>query len=252
MSSVPNPIFSIVWFFITTIIFFIIRYITLDSSKMIFAIIYIFILITGEFFINLQLSSALCGGIAQTGTALMITFIPWLIIFGLLNVVLMIFKGWKTPFANTFGYLAARIMGVNGVLDDILSSRKGTDGKVDVTIDKIYSDKSAFINQLYLDDFEQSFSRMKQKNIFKQDVSEGLKNKLYQMVLLKDLVSEFVWYSLAGCLVTSVAYNYMISSGCSKSVKDIHKTHDAIKTQKISEHEKKQAAPKPRIYKIKD
>ena len=250
MSSAPNPIFSIVWFFITTIIFFIIRYITLDSAKNIYFLIYIFILMLGEFFINLRLSSALCGGAAQTGTALMVTFVPWLIIFGLLNVMLVVFKGWKTPFSNTFGYLATRIMGVNGVLNAVLTPQTSGESEVNKSLEKIYEDKSIFINQLYLDDYGTVWNKYVQEGVFvNQDI---LKNSLYKMVFLKDLVSEFVWFSLTGCLVTSVAYNYLVNSGCSKSVKDIHKHHNAIKKQKIGELEQKQAAPKPRIYKIKD
>lgn len=250
MSSAPNPIFSLVWFFITTLIFFIIRYITLDSAKNIYFIIYIFILMLGEFFINLRLTSALCGGAAQTGKALMVTFVPWLIIFGLLNVMLVVFKGWKTPFSNTFGYLATRIMGVNGVLNAVLTPRTSGESEVNKSLEKIYEDKSIFINQLYLDDYGTVWNKYVQEGVFvNQDI---LKNSLYKMVFLKDLVSEFVWFSLTGCLVTSVAYNYIVNSGCSKSAKDIRKHHDEIKKQKISEHEQKQAAPKPRIYKVKD
>ena len=32
----------------------------------------------------------------------------FILIFGILNVMLIIFPGWKSPFANTFGYLAIR------------------------------------------------------------------------------------------------------------------------------------------------
>jgi len=204
----------------------------------------------GEFFINLQLSSALCGGATQTGLALTVTFVPWLIIFGLLNVMLVVFKGWKTPFSNTFGYLATRLMGVNSVLNAVLTPRTSGESEVNKSLEKIYEDKSIFINQLYLDDYGTVWNKYVQEGVFvNQDI---LKNSLYKMVFLKDLVSEFVWFSLTGCLVTSVAYNFIVNSGCSKSVKDIHKHHNEIKKQKISEHEQKQAAPKPRIYKVKD
>ena len=132
--SAPNPIFSILWFFISTIIFFIVRFVTKDSTKLIVFVVYVFILILGEFFINMQLTSALCG-VTQTGTALIVTFVPWLIIFGLLNVMLIIFKGWKQPFSNTFGYLATRLMGVNGLLDLILKSE--SDKSINTEVAKV-------------------------------------------------------------------------------------------------------------------
>jgi hypothetical protein len=37
------------------------------------------------------------------------------------------------------------------------------------------------------------------------------------MVKLKDLVSQFVWYMLAGILVTSRSYNYIINQPCGLS-----------------------------------
>jgi len=43
------------------------------------------------------------------------------------------------------------------------------------------------------------------------------------MVILKDTVSEYIWYILTGGLVTSVSYNYMVNSECVKSVKELEK-----------------------------
>lgn len=252
MSSVPNPIFSIVWFFAITILFFILRFVTNDSSKLIFFIIYIFLLMIGEFFINLQLTSAMCG-VTQMGTALIVTFIPWLVIFGLLNVMLIVFKGWKQPFSNTFGYLLTRLMGIGGLLDQILKPRNDTSlGKAAEGLENIYMDKSLFVNEIPFDDYDNFWKNM--RDYFKPDAftDEDLKSKLRSMVFLKDLVSEFVWFSLTGCLVTSVAYNYIANSTCSQSVKDLHKKHDTLKTKNEEEHNKKQAAPKPRIYNIKE
>jgi hypothetical protein len=37
------------------------------------------------------------------------------------------------------------------------------------------------------------------------------------MVKLKDLVAQFVWYMLAGILVTSRSYNYIINQPCGLS-----------------------------------
>jgi hypothetical protein len=39
-----------------------------------------------------------------------VTLIPWLMLFGVLHLFLMIFPGWMAPFANTFGYLVAKLM----------------------------------------------------------------------------------------------------------------------------------------------
>jgi hypothetical protein len=252
MSAIPNPAFSIVWFFAITIIFFILRYITGDSSKFIFFIIYIFLLIIGEFFINLQLTSAMCG-FTQMSTALIVTFIPWLIIFGLLNVLLIVFKGWKQPFSNTFGYLMARLMGVSGLLNQILKSRNDTSlGKAAEGLENIYTDKSLFINEISLDNFDTFWTNM--RDYFKPEAYSNieLKSKLQSMIFLKDLVAEFVWFSLTGSLVTSVAYNYIVNSTCAPTAKEIRKRHELLKNKNEQENNRVLAAPNPRVYNIND
>jgi len=252
MSSVPNPIFSLVWFLGITVMFFIIRYITADTYKLIFFVIYIFLLIIGEFFINLQLTSAICGT-NQTGTALIVTFIPWLVIFGLLNVLLIVFKGWKQPFSNTFGYLTTRLMGISGLLDEILKSQSDNSvGKAGEGLENIYNDKSLFINEIPLEEYDSFWKNM--QDYFKPEAFSNaeLKDKLKMMVFLKDLVAEFVWFSLTGCLVTSVAFNYIANTTCTKSVKEMHKQHESTKNKNAAQHEKNAGAPKPRIYTLKE
>ena len=252
MSSTPNPIFSLVWFFAITVLFFIIRYITADSSKLIFFVIYVFLLILGELFINLQLTSAICGT-TQTGTALLVTFIPWLVIFGLLNVLLIVFKGWKQPFSNTFGYVMTRLMGISGLLDEILKSKSDISvGKAGEGLENIYNDKSLFINEIPLEEFDSFWKNM--QDYFKPEAFSNaeLKDKLKMMVFLKDLVAEFVWFSLTGCLVTSVAFNYIANTKCSQSEKEMRKRHETTKNKNAEQHEKNATAPKPRIYTLKD
>ena len=253
MSSAPNPIFSLIWFMATTTIFFVVRFITEDSAKLVFFVIYIFLLILGEFFINLQLTSAMCGGVTQTGTALLVTFIPWLIIFGLLNVMLIVFKGWKQPFSNTFGYLMTRLMGISGLLDDILKSKSdASNGKAGEGLESIYHDKSLFINEIPVEDFDRFWQNM--KDYFKPEAitDEDLKDKLRMMVYMKDLVSEYIWFSLTGCLVTSVAFNYLANTKCTKSVKEMHKRHNDTTAKNLAQLEADSAAPTPRIYMLNE
>jgi hypothetical protein len=252
MSSAPNPIFSLLWFFATTVILFIIRYITSDSSKLIFFVIYIFLLIAGELFINLQLTAAICGT-TQTGTAMMVTFIPWLIIFGLLNVMLLVFKGWKQPFSNTFGYLLTRLMGISDLLNQILKPLDGDlVNKEAENLANIYGDKSLFVNEIPYDEYDTFWDNM--KNYFKPEAFTNveLKDGLKMMVFAKDLVAEFVWFVLTGFLVTSVSYNYLANTTCKQSVKEMRKRHQAHQTSKINEHVQNLQADLPRIYNINE
>ena len=55
------------------------------------------------------------------GSTMINTIIPWVFIFGVINLILIIFPGWLSPFANTFGYLAMKIFGLNDLLNSILN-----------------------------------------------------------------------------------------------------------------------------------
>ena len=52
------------------------------------------------------------------------TIIPWIIIFGVMNIDLIIFPGWVSPFANTFGYGAMNLLGLKDLLKVILNLDK--------------------------------------------------------------------------------------------------------------------------------
>ena len=51
-------------------------------------------------------------GKANSDKALLYTLIPNVLIFGLLVAILVGFPGWKAPFSNTLGYIAAKGSGI--------------------------------------------------------------------------------------------------------------------------------------------
>ena len=83
------------------------------------------------------------------------------------------------------------------------------------------------------------------KGIF-TDNANDYKDKLYSLVQLKYAVAEYVWYILAGLLVTSVSYNYVINAACGINAAEMKKRHDKYQELVDAEHEEKQQ-PK-RIY----
>ena len=68
---------------------------------------------------------------------------------------------------------------------------------------------------------------------------------LFNFILLKDIVAEYIWYMLSGILVTSVSYNYILNSSCKKNVKDMERRHDDYVAKKIAQH---QNPKKERVY----
>jgi hypothetical protein len=86
------------------------------------------ILVIGEGFINLGISSGICQGAAQPSSALIATIFPWFLVLGLLKILLAIMPGWLIPFENTFGYLfVSMVTDLKDVFNDILTPQYNLD-----------------------------------------------------------------------------------------------------------------------------
>lgn len=264
-SSASSPATAMLWFFVITTIYFAIKYMTLDvsstapetgSTSGIYMGIYVILLVLGEFFINLNLTDTMCGT-KQWGTAMLVTLIPWVFIFGVLNLLLNVFPGWLGPFSNTFGYGIARIAGIGSIFNDIFKetitgedSENAANKGMAEALQHIYSDKSLLLNEITLDNFDNFWTNM--KDLIKPAVissdTGNLKGQLKKMVFLKDTVAEYVWFMLTGSLVTSVGYNYVVNSGCEKSVQQMKKLEKQYEEKNEKIEQEKSNAPAPRIY----
>jgi hypothetical protein len=269
----PNPLAAMVFFFIVTSVYCIISMLIGGdkTQKLMMKVAYVLFVILGEFFINLNLSNALCG-INQWQSTLFITLVPWVTIFCMLHIFLAIFPGWLSPFSNTFGYLIAKLMGLPELMKAILVPVG--DGETAQALINVSNDGSLLINQFspesYVVDqktpenpngtgkkirekFQKAWKKLQAGKILKPpvDVASDLKNidKLYYFVDMKYTISEYVWNLLTGFLVTSISYNYIINIGCSKSPKEMKERHDAYEAAeaKKSAVEKESTANDP-IY----
>jgi hypothetical protein len=218
-STPPNPSTSIFAFFIITLIFSIIKYSIPDTMLTLINIIYIGTLVAVQITINSSLAKSVCDNAQSTTSGVVATIFPMLFIFGLLQLLLTIFPGWLEPFSNTFGYAIAKIGGAEKVVKDVL--KPSATGEISKAVSNIYNDPSIFLNQFnYNDKNDFDVKWNKSRDLFNADavLVDSLKYKDFRnIVKLKDLVSQFVWYMLAGILVTSRSYNYIINRPCSLS-----------------------------------
>ena len=254
MANTPSPNNGITLFLITTLIYFIFKVRTKSSTNnSILYIIYIAVILIGETIINTQISQLICGK-AQIKTAMWYTILPWVIIFGILSMFLNIFPGWLIPFSNTFGYLAAKISGLDTSLEHIIKDPelpKDTNApKTSEALGKIYMDQSLLINQIPdpITDDSAGFNRfillMKNGNLLKTGYENHLQD-LKSYITLKNSVAECIWYLLTGSLTLTTSYNYIIKSSCNISVKDMEKRHSEY--EKDVAKETGDAIP-PRVY----
>lgn len=253
----PNPLAAMIFFFIVTSIYCVISIFMSGSAmlKLTTTICYILFVITGQYFINLNLTHAMCG-VRQWKSALFITFIPWAMIFGVLHLFLYLFPGWLSPFSNTFGYLVAKLMGLPDLMKIILvpmDKNTSNDALIQVS-----SDTSLLINQFspenYVEvpdkeaaekngvkrliktreNFDLAWSKLQESGIIQKLESdnddpyknETYRNKLYNFVQMKYAISEYVWNMLTGLFVTSISYNYILNTGCAKSPKEMKERYD--------------------------
>jgi hypothetical protein len=174
----------------------------------------------------------MCNSPSNVGTAAIATIIPWVLIFGLLNLLLTMFPGWLAAFSNTIGYAVASIVGVSSLFTEKLLN-VGTPPNKDAfkVIQNILSDPSTIINTLNDENVLNFWNKSVNVKLFKTDFQvinnvDGIQTRdneyfyeLKKYIMLKNLVSYFIWYLLTGILITSISYNYMLTVPCIQSPK---------------------------------
>jgi len=257
-APVPVPGSALIFFFFITLGFTLFTLISIQNARSIESmekakdssllnIIYICILVIGSYFINTTISKALCNSQSiQWTNILLATLLPWIVIFFSLYVVLKLFPGWISPFSNTIGYLVISILGVEKTLTEILNDENNTNGDVAKAIANIKNNKSNFINQIDIDrtDFNSFITslisagiitlknpaatdRESESTEFAENPTENTNENnpniqnLYKLLIIKNVLGKITWYALAGVLVTSVSYNYIINMSCEKSLEEI-------------------------------
>lgn len=260
--AVTSSTIPIVIFFVLTIIYFTLQYKTKGNYDMPLFAAYIFVLLGSQLYINMQITSQLCGS-TQARTAFVVTVFPWLIIFGLLNIVLALFPGWLIPFSNTFGYFIAKMAGLKKLLIDkilVKESEKAPNAKFSKTLGEIYDNPSLLINRIPNADegFNTFWEKMTENNEILSNAANPIKAKagdskqqpspkeqLRNLIRLKQIVAKFVWFALTGVLTATTSYTYIIRAGCSSTVKQMEQRHEEYERIVAKDEEDKQ---EPRVY----
>ena len=225
--QVIDPATSIFVYIGVTVVYFIMKYMMPEKSTVLFVIYFILILVS-QFILNIYLAKQICNSPSNVGTAAIATIIPWVLIFGLLNLLLTTFPGWLAAFSNTIGYAVASMVGVSSFFtEQLLNVGNEPDKDVLKVIQNIISDPSTIINTLNDENILSFWNRSVKAQPFKdlqpvEDVNAKnnlLFNELKKYIMLKNLVSYFIWYLLTGILITSISYNYMLTVPCVQTPK---------------------------------
>jgi hypothetical protein len=202
---------------------------------------YLGLVVVSQLFLNIGYLMSKCGGSLDKniGAAALFTFIPWILIFGVMLAVLIIFPSFKSAFSNVIGYYVVAggandlfgsiLLGTD--LNEMIESTKDETEKNKLTkaaeaIIKICGNKSILINKMNPNNFLEIWETLKPLMITGSYDNLEIKQKLLDLVVLKDNIGEAFWYLYTSILISSIVYYNLATRGCVKSVDQIKLEHD--------------------------
>ena len=176
-------------------------------------ICYLIIMILLQISSNMANAKEKCGGTPQTIAAINYTIIPNLFIFGALLMVMMFFPGWKAPFSNTIGYLCVMGAGIKETFTNILKT--DSNNKL---LKMVYRDPSMMINEMTPENFGIFINKMGSppNSILSANYKKFIP-EIYNFVVIKDKIAEFLWYMFTGYLVIQNSNSYINTIKCKRS-----------------------------------
>jgi hypothetical protein len=213
--------------------------------------------------VNSSIIASNCGGniTENMGAAGILTFLPWILIFGVLVLILTIYPGFKSAFADVVGYYyvsgpATKLLTellINKDIEKKLTEDKNmTPEKKEAletaadAIIKICGNTSILINQIVPNNFDQYWAiltpLMKEKYQTGSVESDKMKNDLFELVVTRDNVGESMWYMYTGLLLTSIVQLKITNRGCASNPKTMEANYQKFLDQEQKAKEKKEKA----------
>jgi hypothetical protein len=214
-----------------------------------YLIVYVLLVIISQFFINVGIIVNKCGGNLKDNFAAgaMMTFIPWVFIFGVVVLVLIVFPGFKSAFSNVIGYFAVAGQ-ANTVLNDLLVNaniqealNKETDPSKKAALQtsaeaiiKLCGNASIMINQIVPENFAQYWSILQplmkevyqpNSTTYNKEAEESLKTQLLSVVVMRDNIGEALWYFYTAILLISIVQYNLSTRGCIMDPKTMAENH---------------------------
>ena len=233
--------------------------------------VYFLVVVGLQFMINISAMADHCGnGTANNmGTAAFYTFIPWIFIFGVMMVFLMVFPGLKSGFSDVVGYYAVSFS-ANSLLTELLLDPE-IDAKIqtgDATqeektsmqaaadaIIKLFGNMSILINQVVPGNFAQYWTTLvplmkaKYKNNLDSTESREKKQAFLTLVTLRDNIGEACWYIYTGILLAIISQYNIMTHKCDVDPEVAAEKYKEYNKQQEEDEEKKKKQ-NPVTYKM--
>lgn len=222
------------------------------SNNYMYLSIYVLLVIVIQFMVNSSIIASNCGGniTENMGAAGVLTFLPWILIFGVLVVILTVYPGFKTAFSDVVGYYYVSSSATK-VLTDLLvnqdiekklledpnmtpEKKESLESAADAII-KICGNTSVLINQIVPGNFDQYWNilkpLMKEQYQTEGPETDKIKNDLFELVITRDNVGEAMWYIYTGLLLTSIVQLKITNRGCASNPKTMEANYQKFLEQ---------------------
>ena len=276
---------NIVFFIITTIVYYlqIKPQLTLDiinnqeqfkkytSNGYVSLAIFVLLVIVSQLLLNIYNITNTCGGSIgdNIGPAGLLTFFPWLLIFGVLIMVLTLYPGFKSAFSDVIGYFYVS-SAANKILAELLVDKEVQDKLNAVTtstpdqqnamqeaaeaIIKICGNSSILINQIVPINFENYWNILKplMKPSYQNSTSSEalkIKQQLFDLVVTRDNIGEAMWFTYTGFLITSLVQLNISNRGCVSSPANMEKNYQEFLDQQAKVQENNNQSTK-QVYTV--
>ena len=287
-----NSYLNIFTFLLTTLLYYFIKptltydvvadpklYMGFVSDHYLYLGIYLLLVLVVQFIVNSSIISTTCGGSVKEnmGAAGLLTFIPWLLIFGVIIVVLIIYPGFKSAFSDVIGYfyvsnkaneLLVELLANQGV-ENTLNKGPENDLKPTAPVDtpittlvgggptemraaadlivKICGNTSILINQIVPSNFNSYWQLLNplKKEKYQDDNSvetRTLKSQLFDLVVTRDNIGELLWYIYTGILLTSIVQLKITTRGCASNPKTMAANYKKFQEQEAAAQKQVAAA----------
>jgi len=232
------------------------------SNSYMYLAIYLLLVIVIQFMVNSSIIASNCGGniTENMGAAGVLTFLPWILIFGVLVLILTIYPGFKSAFADVIGYyyvsgpstkLLTELLVNKDIEKKLLDDPNMTPQKKEAlesaadAIIKICGNTSILINQIVPSNFDQYWGiltpLMKDKYQAGGPEADKMKNDLFELVVTRDNVGEAMWYIYTGLLLTSIVQLKITNRGCTSNPKTMEANYQKFLEQEQTAKEKQES-----------
>jgi len=260
MSSISSFI-PILLFVVPTIVFYYFKpkptLENVNNANPMFTLVYFVFVVMIQFACNIGLVINQCGGsVSQNiAAAVLITFLPWIVIFGLVVSILMLFPGIKSAFSNVVGYFvvagkANRILNellintdIAKAIDQDASAKSNVKRREELqsaaeSIIKLFGNVSVLINQIVPSNFQEYWSMLHplMKPQYQNDTAPetlDYKQQLLDVVATRDNIGEALWYIYTAVLLISITQYNIASRTCTQDLRTMTASQSAFQqTQK--------------------